>query len=133
MYQITRNHVVEDLKVTDAGTGEELVLHVDLSVDQTLQRYLQAAEAFAKARNNANKGLTEERVEELGEAILNLFVVIFGQEQAQKLVDFYGESYTEMLADVVPFINDVVAPKINEAQKRIMAQYQAAKVQRQGR
>jgi hypothetical protein len=133
MYQITRNHVVEDLKVTDAGTGEELVLHVDLSVDQILQRYLQAAEAFAKARNNANKGLTEERVEKLGEAILNLFVVIFGQEQAQKLVDFYGESYTEMLADVVPFINDVVAPKINEAQQRIMAQYQAAKVQRQGR
>jgi hypothetical protein len=133
MYQITRNHIVEDLKVTDAGTGEELVLHVDLSVDQILQRYLQAAEAFAKARNNANKGLTEERVEKLGEAILNLFVVIFGQEQAQKLVDFYGESYTEMLADVVPFINDVVAPKINEAQQRIMAQYQAAKVQRQNR
>lgn len=133
MYQITRNHVVEDLKVTDAGTGEELVLHVDLSVDQILQRYLQAAEAFAKARNNANKGLTEERVEKLGEAIINLFVVIFGQEQAQKLVDFYGESYTEMLADVVPFINEVVAPKINEAQQRIMAQYQAAKVQRLGR
>jgi hypothetical protein len=133
MYQITRNHIVEDLKVTDTGTGEELVLHVDLSVDQVMQRYIQAAEAFAKARNNANKGLTEERVEKLGEAILNLFVVIFGQEQAQKLVDFYGESYTEMLADVVPFINDVVAPKINEAQQRIMAQYQAAKVQRQGR
>lgn len=133
MYQITRNHVVEDLKVTDAGTGEELVLHVDLSVDQILQRYMQATEAFTKARNNANKGLTEERVEKLGEAILNLFVVIFGQEQAQKLVDFYGESYTEMLADVVPFINEVVAPKINEAQQRIMAQYQAAKVQRQGR
>jgi hypothetical protein len=133
MYQITRNHVVEDLKVTDAGTGEELVLHVDLSVDQVMQRYLQAAEAFTKARNNASKGLTEERVEKLGEAILNLFVVIFGQEQAQKLVDFYGESYTEMLADVVPFINEVVAPKINEAQQRIMAQYQAAKVQRQNR
>jgi hypothetical protein len=133
MYQITRNHIVEDLKVTDTGTGEELVLHVDLSVDQVMQRYIQAAEAFAKARNNANKGLTEERVEKLGEAILNLFVVIFGQEQAQKLVDFYGESYTEMLADVVPFINEVVAPKINEAQQRIMAQYQAAKVQRQGR
>jgi hypothetical protein len=133
MYQITRNHIVEDLKVTDTGTGEELVLHVDLSVDQVMQRYIQAAEAFAKARNNANKGLTEERVEKLGEAILNLFVVIFGQEQAQKLVDFYGESYTEMLADVVPFINDVVAPKINEAQQRIMAQYQAAKVQRQNR
>jgi hypothetical protein len=133
MYQITRNHIVEDLKVTDTGTGEELVLHVDLSVDQVMQRYIQAAEAFAKARNNANKGLTEERVEKLGEAILNLFVVIFGQEQAQKLVDFYGESYTEMLADVVPFINEVVAPKINEAQQRIMAQYQAAKVQRLGR
>lgn len=125
MYQITRNHVVEDLQITD--NGKVLDLHVDLAVDQILKRYLDAAGAFTRARDEVNKGLTEERVQKLGETILALFVVIFGDDQAHKLVDFYGENYTEMLADVVPFINDVVAPKVNEAQGRIMAQYQAAK------
>lgn len=125
MYQITRNHVVEDLQITD--NGKVLDLHVDLAVDQILKRYLDAAGAFARARDEVSKGLTEERVQKLGETILALFVVIFGDDQAHKLVDFYGENYTEMLADVVPFINDVVAPKVNEAQGRIMAQYQAAK------
>lgn len=125
MYQITRNHVVEDLQITD--NGKVLDLHVDLAVDQILKRYLDAAGAFTRARDEVSKGLTEERVQKLGETILALFVVIFGDDQAHKLVDFYGENYTEMLADVVPFINDVVAPKVNEAQGRIMAQYQAAK------
>lgn len=125
MYQITRNHVVEDLQITD--NGKVLDLHVDLAVDQILKRYLDAAGAFTRARDEVNNGLTEERVQKLGETILALFVVIFGDDQAHKLVDFYGENYTEMLADVVPFINDVVAPKVNEAQGRIMAQYQAAK------
>lgn len=125
MYQITRNHVVEDLQITD--NGKVLDLHVDLAVDQILKRYLDAAGAFTRARDEVSKGLTEDRVQKLGETILALFVVIFGDDQAHKLVDFYGENYTEMLADVVPFINDVVAPKVNEAQGRIMAQYQAAK------
>jgi hypothetical protein len=125
MYQITRNHVVEDLQITD--NDKVLDLHVDLAVDQILKRYLDAAGAFTRARDEVSKGLTEERVQKLGETILALFVVIFGDDQAHKLVDFYGENYTEMLADVVPFINDVVAPKVNEAQGRIMAQYQAAK------
>ena len=125
MYQIKRNHVVEDLQIED--NGKTLDLHVDLSIDQILRRYLQAAETFTKARNNAQKGLTEERVEKLGEAILGLFGVIFGEAQTAQIVEFYGESYTEMLADIVPFINDVVMPKINEAQQRVMQQYQVAK------
>lgn len=125
MYEIKRNRVVEDLRITD--NDRVLDLHVDLSVDQILKRYLVAAGAFARARNEVNKGLTEERVQKLGETILALFLVIFGDDQAHKLVDFYGENYSEMLADVVPFINDVVAPKVNEAQGRIMAQYKTAK------
>lgn len=125
MYQIKRNHIVEDLQIED--NGKTLDLHVDLSVDQILRRYLQAAEAITKARNNAGKGLTEERVEKLGEAILGLFGVIFGEAQTKQIVEFYGEAYTEMLADIVPFINDVVAPRVADAQQRIMSQYQMAK------
>ena len=126
MYQIVRNRVVEDLELDD--NGKKLVLHVDLNVDKILRRYLQAAGALAKAQQDARKGdLTEERVQALGTAILDVFNVIFGETQAAQLVDFYEGAYTEMLADVAPFISDVVAPKVNEAQQRIMQKYQSVK------
>ena len=125
MYQITRNHVIEDLELDD--NGKKLTLHVDLNVDAMLSRYTQVAGELAKAQQEARKGLTEERVEALGTAILNLFVVIFGEDQAKQLVDFYNGAYTEMLADVTPFITDVVTPKVNEAQQRIMSRYRSVK------
>lgn len=125
MYQITRNHVVEDLELDD--NGKKLQLHVDLNVDTILRRYLQVAGELAKTQQAVRKGMTEEKVEALGVAILNVFSVIFGDDQAKQLVDFYDGAYTEMLADVAPFINDVIAPKVSEAQQRIMHQYQSIK------
>lgn len=125
MYTITRNHVVEDLHLED--NGKTLDLHVDLNVDAILQRYAAAAKALSDAQKATQGGLTEERVTALGEAILGIFEVIFGEKQAAQLVEFYDGAYTEMLADVAPFVNDVVAPKINEAQQRIMKRYQNVK------
>lgn len=125
MYQIIRNHVVEDLELDD--NGKKLTLHVDLNVDTILRRYLQTAGALAKAQQAARQGLTEEKVEALGAAILDLFSVIFGDAQAKQLIDFYDGAYTEMLTDVTPFIQDVVAPKVNEAQQRLMDQYKNVK------
>ena len=125
MYQITRNHVIEDLELDD--NGKKLTLHVDLNVDTILRRYLKAAGDLAQAQQAARTGPTEDRIEALGVTILNLFSVIFGDDQAKQLIDFYDGAYTEMLADVTPFINDVVAPKVSEAQQRIMSQYKNVK------
>lgn len=125
MYQIKRNHVTEELQVED--NGETLDLRVDLNVDAIMQRYVAAARSLAEAQKEIRKGTDEDRVQKLGAAIVELFGVIFGPDQTRRLVEFYGGAYTEMLADVAPFVNDVVAPKINEAQKRIMAQYGNAK------
>jgi hypothetical protein len=125
MYQIVRNHVVEDLELED--NGKKLVLHVDMNVDKILGRYLQVAGELAQAQRAVRSEQTDEKVEALGAAILNVFSVIFGDAQAKQLVDFYDGAYMEMLADVTPFINDVVAPKVNEAQQRIMQQYKNVK------
>ena len=125
MYQIVRNRVVEDLELDD--NGKKLVIHVDFNVDNMLRRYLQAAGELSKAQAALKDGSTEARVEALGEAILNVFSVVFGDEQTKLIVDFYDGAYMEMLAEVAPFISDVVAPKISEAQQRIMSRYQAAK------
>lgn len=125
MYQIKRNHITEDLQVED--NGKTLDLHVDLSVDGIVKGYLAAAKDLTQAQADLRKGETEERYEALGRAIVELFNVIFGEEQTVQLVNFYGDGYTEMLADVIPFINEIVVPKIVEAQQRIMGSYKNIK------
>ena len=125
MYQIVRNHVVEDLQIRD--NDKELVLHVDINVDNVLGQYATAAKVLADAQAAVNSGITEEKLNALHSAIKGVFTVVFGDKQMHQIEEFYGGSYTEMLADVAPFVNDVVAPKINEAQQRIIEKYKNVK------
>lgn len=126
MYTIKRNHLVEDLQIED--NGKTLDLSVDLNVDSILQQYNNAQYRIAQAAKDAKQAVNDhdmEKVEEaMGDAVLSLFEVIFGHEQTQKIIDFYGNKAFEMLTDISPFITDVVAPKIQEAQQRIKDRYE---------
>lgn len=134
MYQIKRNHIVEDLEIED--NGKTLNLKVDLNVDTILHRYNKAqykiAEASAQAKTAADEkelGMAEEA---MGNAVLGLFEIVFGEEQTKQIIDFYGgDKALEMLGDIAPFINDVVAPKVNEAQQRVADRYK--QVSKRGR
>lgn len=126
MYQIKRNRIVEDIEIED--NGKVLNLSVDLNVDTILHQYnkaqykiAQAAEAAKQAANDNDLASAEEA---MGNAILGLFEVVFGEDQTKQIIDFYGENKTlEMLGDISPFISDVVAPKIMDAQQRIADRY----------
>ena len=125
MYEVIRNHVVEDLRIRD--NDKELVVHVDINIDNVLAQYSAAAKVLADAQVAMQKGVTAEKIDALHDAIRGVFTVVFGADQMRQIEEFYDGSYTEMLADVAPFVNDVVAPKINEAQQRIMEKYKNVK------
>jgi hypothetical protein len=125
MYQITRNHIVEELEISD--NGKKLQLKVDISADTILTAYNKAQYKLAEASIMANKAKddkdTAKAEEAMGNAILGLFEVVFGESQTQKIVKFYDNRYLEMLGDIAPFISDVITPKVQEAQKRIGDRY----------
>lgn len=66
----------------------------------------------------------------MGSAIVSLFDLLFGTAPTRQLVAFYENRYTEMLADLMPFLSDAVLPKINEAMQSRAAQYKAFKIKR---
>lgn len=125
MYKIKRNHLVEDLQIED--NGKTLDLKVDINVDSVLQQYNKAqyriAQASQAAKEAADSKDMEKAEEAMGNAILGLFEVVFGQDQTQKIIEFYDNKALEMLGDIAPFITDVVAPKIQEAQQAIEEKY----------
>ena len=127
MYKITRNHVVEDLLIEDEG--KTLELSVDLNVDDVIGRYTAAGRALVEAQEmlkTAKQDDLETLTVKLGEAVTTLFRAIFGDDQAAKIIEFYNGRYMEMLADIAPFINDVVAPRIAEGQARAAERYKNA-------
>ena len=125
MYQIKRNRIVEQLEIDDNGT--KTVLDVDINVDGIMRDYNKAQYAIAQAQRSAQKAKTDEDTEAaeqaMGDAILALFRVIFGPEQLDQILKIYDNRPLEMLGDIAPFISDVIAPKVREAQQRIQEQY----------
>lgn len=125
MYQIKRNHLVEDLQIED--NGKTLTINVDINVDTILQQYNKAQYRIAQAAQAAKKAADEKDMENIeaamGDAVLGLFEVVFGHDQTQKIIEFYDNKAFEMLTDISPFITEVVAPKIQEAQQRIKDSY----------
>ena len=125
MYQIKRNHIVEELEIED--NGKVLHLDVDISVDEIIREYITArvrmqgaSQAAKKAKNENDLGKAEEA---MGDAVISLFNIVFGQDNTKKILDFYDGKYIAMLEEISPFILEVVEPQVVEAQKRIEDRY----------
>lgn len=125
MYQIKRNHIVEDLEIED--NGKTLQIKVDINVDTMLKAYNNAQYKIAQASIDAQKAANDKDMskaeEAMGNAVLGLFEVVFGTEQTKKIIKFYDNKSLEMLGDIAPFISEVVAPRFKEAQDRIRDSY----------
>lgn len=132
-YQIQKSpHVREEVTVTD--DGRELTVNVDVDVHQIMTRYNGAVQKIREAEDEIKKlregeGLNPDNIGEayaaLGRAIMNLFNLLFGEEQTNRIMEFYEGNSAEMLADFVPFLQDVVTPKIRDAQLQISRRYAA--------
>ena len=92
-----------------------------------MRDYNKAQYAIAQAQQSAQKAKDDKDLqaaeEAMGNAIISLFKVVFGQEQTEQILDIYDNRPLDMLGDIAPFIADVIAPRIQEAQQRIKERY----------
>ena len=128
MYQVTRkNRIKEQLQLCHANGDIALTVDVDLNVDQIAGRVNKAYEVLAVAQDALKKDTENEKLlEAYGAAVLAVFNVIFGEENAARILEFYEGNYTEMLLDIFPFINGEIMPKIREASASRREQLMAA-------
>jgi hypothetical protein len=133
MYQVTRkNRIKEQLQLCHADGSVALTADVDLNVDKIAARVNKAYEVLGMAQNALqNDPHNPETLTAYGNAVAAVFAVIFGEENAAKIVEFYENNYTEMLLDIFPFINDHIMPQIREAsaqrREQLIAASKAAK------
>ena len=135
MYQVTRqNRIKEQLQLCHADGTVALTADVDLNVDMIANRVSKAYETLGIAQLALQEAPNDgAAMEAYGNAVISVFNVIFGEENTQKIVEFYENNWTEMLLDLFPFINNEIMPKIREASADRKAQLlEAAKEVKKG-
>lgn len=130
-YQIKRSERIrEELELLDENGNVAHKLIIDLDavtmVKQISRKYLDLINA-QKSILNMDTENKVEALEVLGQTVIDLLETVFGQENAQTIIDFYQEDYTEMCQQVLPFVVEVVIPKIRsvaqESRNSILKDY----------
>ena len=118
MFQVTRkNRIKETVQLCNADGTVAQEINVDLNVDTIAARMNKAYEMLGMAQNQLQADNNPVNAETFGRAVIAVFEVVFGDD-CKKILDFYENSYTEMLLDLFPFINDEIMPKIREASEQ---------------
>lgn len=124
-YQLKRTQkFCDELALCDEGgnVSETLRFTVDIdSISGELRKRLTDVISAEKALKSAlSDKQYDEAYDNYGRAITGVFGICFGGENAQKIVSHYDGNYIEMSVAVVPYIYEVVLPKVNEciARKR---------------
>lgn len=128
MYTIQRKnkHIHEELELLSIDGKEKMNVTVDLDIDQIAARMAKAYEMMGMLQNELKKDpKNPATMEAFGQAVIEIFKIIFGEDQAGDILEWYENDYTEMLVDLFPFINDQIMPKVKEASRQRREQLEA--------
>lgn len=135
-YQAKRSKKVqEDFELVDEKGTVCRTIHVSLDADDMVvkinRKYMALTKALADTSDAKRKAESVDEMEKcfdvLGRAMVDLLEAVFGGEDAGVIVKFYDNRYVEMSREVLPFIVQVVMPRLveirKENQRAVMAKY----------
>lgn len=135
-YQAKRSHkVTEDLELINECGEVEKVIHVSLDADEMVRTISDKYVALLNAQKEAQQiragkenpeTITAAR-EKLENIVVDMFQAVFGVENTNGILDFYGDRTTEMCREVLPFVTQVILPRLRqisqENRKQVMQSY----------
>lgn len=123
-YQIKKSdRITENLELLDSNNNVTLTIHINIEIGRIAKEYRQLQIELAEAQNMISQG-SEQAFEAFGNAVIKLFRCLFGDENTQKILEYFENDYTEMAVQCMPFISDVVQPaieKYSRSKREIMA------------
>ena len=120
-----QDRVIEDLELCGSDGKVVKTIHVELDADNMVRKLSEKHVALINALKNvqeikdaSTEGEKANAVTVLGAAVVDLFEAVFGREDAECILDFYGNRYVEMCQEVVPFITQIVIPEVRKIAKQ---------------
>ena len=111
MYTIKqRDNIVDTLALERRdGTVEKININLRLTPDiasKFRREQLRLIELQKQDTNNP------ETIKKIGEVIVNIMDLIFGEDGRNKIITFFNGDYTAMMLDIFPYIQNVVIPAL---------------------
>lgn len=129
MYKVVKRDrsIKETLVICHEDGTEALTLDVDINTTSIVSQMAIAREVLAAASGTLQKDPSDVKaMTALGTSVITMLTIIFGAENAKKLVEFYDSAYDALLVDIYPFIDSEIMPKIREASAERKAELLAA-------
>lgn len=104
----SKNRFSDTLTITSGARAMELTVDADLNTLAASMR--KAKEVLAQAQIAAAKEPTQANMSAMGQALRGLVICVFGEEQAEKCINFYEGNPESMLDDLMPYILRRIAP-----------------------
>lgn len=112
----------EDFELVDENGNVVHTLHVSLDADDMTvkisRKYTALVRAMSETTEMKRKAESAEELEncmeKLGQAVIDMLEAVFGVEDTKTIVEFYENRYIEMSREVLPFISQVVIPRMQE-------------------
>lgn len=113
MYRVERSRK----NIVQLGLGDE-ILDIKVGGLVQLRKYIEGQQRLVdiqkKLEAMKDREVPLEIVSLLGETIVYLFTILFGEENTKKIVAFFEDEYDEMFSAILPFINKEIIPKMRE-------------------
>ncbi len=112
MYKITREKVLKEQLEID-GVVFDVDFNVTKMANDLMKNYSHIGVLEAEIKTTDVKEVSKQ-YEKLGLAFKQLLNIIFGEEQTNKMLLMYEDDYASLMNDLIPFINDIIIPKVKE-------------------
>ena len=100
------------------GTSELLKIKIDIRPELVKKyRELQVRFVDLQKRSNSNPG-DLKIVEDIGKAVVDVFCLLFGEENAKKIIEFYSDDFQQMAYNLFPYVQNVLVPKFQEVARQ---------------
>lgn len=119
MYIIQKQGNFSDSFEIRANDGDSLRITYTLKISSDMIRRFRALQVRIAEIEKQRKahGDSAELAEQLGEVIVELYTLVFGEENTQALLAFYESDYVAMIVDIFPYIQNVVVPELSKYAK----------------
>ena len=122
-YQIKRSEkIVDELELCDEGGNVVTRLDITVDIDSIAAELRKRLVNVQNAEKLLKKAVSQEdyaaAYELFGQTVNDVFGVCFGAENAQRISEHFEGDFIEMSVAVVPYVYDVILPKVNESLQR---------------
>lgn len=121
---IAKRHkrAIESFALADADGNVVKTFEVRCDPEECLVEYNRARNNIIRAEQLLNSAPSAEGYAAYGQAVLDILAIFFGEERTKEILAFFDDRYAEMVSEVMPFIVDVLEPRMREISKQQLAQ-----------